>query len=137
MDLCAVLLSPTGLDSFLPLFVKLEALLVAMMGATQSSLRSSAIVLLNVLSVFQQLNHRRYDCHDWQLESPLPVTISEVGKPMALEIRIEDDLDGLLLCMCSPSSETTTPCDVLAPRVFSTHSLRYSPQTFRLFLPAL
>lgn len=136
LTLCSVLLSPTSLDSFLPLFTRLESLLIAMLGASQSSLRSVATVLLNVLYVFFHYHHDRYDCHDWQLESPFPVTVSEVGKPMTLEIHVES-ADDLLLFMCSPSSKTTTPCDVLAPRVFSSHALRFSPQTYPFSIAAL
>ena len=135
LALCAVLLSPTSLDHFLPLFAKLESLLIAMMGGSQSSLRSVATVLLNVLYVFFPECHFRYDCHDWQLDSPLPVTVSEVGKPMTLEIRVEST-DNLTLFVCSPSSESSMPCDVLSPRVFTSHPLHFSPQTYLSWIAA-
>ena len=136
LALCTVLLSPASLDPFLPLVAKLESLLIAMLGGSQSHLRSVASVLLNVLYSSFLISSRRYDCHDWQLESPLPVTISEVGKPMTLEIHVEN-ASNLQLCLCSPSSKSTMSCDVLAPRVFSTHPLHFSSQTYLFSTAAL
>ena len=73
--------------------------------------------------------HSRFDGHDWQLNSPLPVTITEVGKNVDFLISLEEDQlssDWVLLYSSSFSFKDVAS-DVLAPRIITRHQLMISP----------
>ena len=70
-----------------------------------------------------------FDGHDWQLNSPLPVTITEVGKRVDFLISIEEDqvASDLVLFYSSSFSFKDVASDVLAPRIITRHELIISP----------
>ena len=78
---------------------------------------------------FSWLFYSRFDGHDWQLNSPLPVTVTEVGKNVDFLISIEEDQlssDWILLYSSSFSFKDVAS-DVLAPRIITRHQLMISP----------
>ena len=78
--------SLVGSQRFRVLYNKMESFLISLLGHISPEVRFFAIVQLNSLYEHEERLICRYDGHDWQLSSPFPVHIQEVGEDMVIEI---------------------------------------------------
>lgn len=102
------------------MLVRLEGLLVALLGHEDETVRSRATILLNVF----------YDQHDWQLNLPFIPVIKQVGDPFEVSICLDDAAnpekgetpDGILVILSAPCFNIHAPFEV-----YSYHEVEWKP----------